>query len=133
MYYMDQLPIFKIKGSNYPCGKSRNAQFIHAFENLYPTTRVIINATEIFVETPSLPEFQQMTFSSYKNHNTYKSSSYRDISGWCYNLYFKTVSGINIRQTTHSKEWIARISRGGRFCNGRPWLWYSGRPYPSRS
>ena len=43
------------------------------FQELYPTTRVIIDATEVFVETPALPEFQQMTFSSYKNHNTYKA------------------------------------------------------------
>ena len=42
------------------------------FKQLYPTTRVIIDATEIFVETPSLPELQQMTYSSYKNHNTFK-------------------------------------------------------------
>jgi len=42
------------------------------FKDLYPSTRVIIDATEIFVETPALPEFQQMTFSTYKNHNTYK-------------------------------------------------------------
>lgn len=35
------------------------------FKELYPTTRVIIDATEIFVETPALPELQQMTFSSY--------------------------------------------------------------------
>ena len=42
------------------------------FKELYPTTRVIIDATEIFIETPSLPELQQMTYSSYKNHNTYK-------------------------------------------------------------
>ena len=43
-----------------------------SFKDLYPTTRVIIDATEIFVETPALPEFQQMTFSTYNNHNTYK-------------------------------------------------------------
>lgn len=43
------------------------------FKDLYPSTRVIIDATEIFVETPSLPELQQMTFSSYKNHNTFKA------------------------------------------------------------
>ena len=43
------------------------------FKQLYPTTRVIIDATEIFIETPSLPERQQMTYSSYKNHNTYKA------------------------------------------------------------
>ena len=42
-----------------------------SFHDLYPTTRVIIDATEIFVEKPSVPEMQQ-TFSSYKNHNTYK-------------------------------------------------------------
>ena len=39
------------------------------FKDLYPTTRVIIDATEIFVET----ELQQLTFSSYKNHNTFKA------------------------------------------------------------
>ena len=44
-----------------------------SFKDLYPSTRVIIDATEIFVETPSLPELQQMTFSSYKNHNTFKA------------------------------------------------------------
>lgn len=43
------------------------------FQELYPTTRVIIDATEIFIETTSLPEFQQMTFSSHRNHNTYKA------------------------------------------------------------
>ena len=35
-------------------------------------TRVIIDATEIYVEKPSLPVVQQMTFSSYKNNNTFK-------------------------------------------------------------
>ena len=44
----------------------------HVFKELYPSTRVIIDATEIFIETPSLPELQQITYSSYKNHNTYK-------------------------------------------------------------
>ena len=43
------------------------------FKDLYPTTRVIIDATEIFVETPGLPKLQQLTFSSYKNHNIFKA------------------------------------------------------------
>ena len=43
------------------------------FKDLYPTTRVIIDATEIYVEKPSLPDLQQMTFSSYKNNNTFKA------------------------------------------------------------
>ena len=34
--------------------------------------RVIIDATEILVEQPDLPECQQITFYNYKNHNTYK-------------------------------------------------------------
>ena len=40
------------------------------FLDKYPSTRVIIDATEIFIEQPSLPELQQLTFSNYKNHNT---------------------------------------------------------------
>ena len=39
----------------------------------YPTTRVILDATEIFIEQPSSPAAQQLTFSSYKNHNTLKA------------------------------------------------------------
>ena len=42
------------------------------FKEKYPTTRVVIDATEIFVDQPALPELQQITFSNYKNHNTYK-------------------------------------------------------------
>ena len=42
------------------------------FKKQYPTTRVIIDATEIYVKQPKLPELQQMTFSNYKNDNTYK-------------------------------------------------------------
>lgn len=38
----------------------------------YPTTRIMIDATEIFIEQPSSPVAQQQTFSSYKNHNTLK-------------------------------------------------------------
>ena len=43
-----------------------------AFTIKYPSTRVIIDATEIYIEKPNIPELQQLTFSSYKNHNTYK-------------------------------------------------------------
>ena len=43
------------------------------FKEQYPSIRVIIDATEIFIEQPRLSEIQKMTFSSYKNHNTYKA------------------------------------------------------------
>lgn len=42
------------------------------FKDKYPFTRVIIDATEVCVEQPALPELQQLTFSTYKNTNTYK-------------------------------------------------------------
>ena len=42
------------------------------FKEKYPSTRVKIDATEIFIEKPALPELQQLTFSNYKNHNMYK-------------------------------------------------------------
>ena len=55
-----------------------------SFRYHYPTTWVIIDATEIFVENPSVPEMQQRTFSSYKNHNTYKGkiSAWREWTHW---------------------------------------------------
>ena len=37
-----------------------------AFKEKYPRTRVIIDATEIYIDQPRLPKIQQMTFSNYK-------------------------------------------------------------------
>lgn len=44
-----------------------------SFRSMYPTTRCIIDATEIFIQMPSNPSAQQLTFSNYKNHNTLKA------------------------------------------------------------
>ena len=38
-----------------------------------PTLRCIIDTTEIYIKQPKNPEAQQLTFSTYKNHNTLKS------------------------------------------------------------
>lgn len=43
------------------------------FKDSYSTTWCIIDATEIFIQTPSNPQAQQITYSSYKNHNTLKA------------------------------------------------------------
>lgn len=43
------------------------------FQEQYPMTRCILDATEIFIEQPSSPTAQQLTFSCYKNHNTLKA------------------------------------------------------------
>ena len=39
----------------------------------YPTTRIIIDGTEIFTEVPSSMKSLSMTWSSYKHHNTWKA------------------------------------------------------------
>ena len=44
-----------------------------AFKDSYPTTHCIIDATEIFIQTPSNPQAQQLIYSSYKNQNTLKA------------------------------------------------------------
>ena len=56
-----------------PCKEVVQSYTPKVFHDQYPSTRVIIDATEINVEQPRLPELQQMTFSSYKNDNTYKA------------------------------------------------------------
>ena len=48
------------------------AMLPNIFVRDYPTIHVIINATEVFIDMRRLPEIQQLTFSHYKNHNTYK-------------------------------------------------------------
>ena len=42
------------------------------FRIAYPYTRVIIDCTEIFIQTPSHFRVQADTYSSYKSHNTAK-------------------------------------------------------------
>ena len=44
-----------------------------SFQDLYPATRCIIDATKIFIQKPQNPSAQQLTFSSYKNYNTFKA------------------------------------------------------------
>ena len=43
------------------------------FKEFYPRTRCIIDATELFIQIPSDPQAQRLSFSSYKNHNTLKA------------------------------------------------------------
>ena len=43
------------------------------FKHLYPSTRCIIDPTEVYIQRPQDPTAQQLRFSSYKNHNTFKA------------------------------------------------------------
>ena len=53
------------------------SKYAKAVSSQYPSTRVILNATDIYIyiyiQQPKLPELQQMTFSNYKNDNTFKA------------------------------------------------------------
>ena len=42
------------------------------FQDKFPSTRVVIDATEFPLEKPSNPDIQAATWSNYKNHNTLK-------------------------------------------------------------
>ena len=65
---------YKFKDINlWPSRMQLNEYMPQHFKDFYPTTRCIIDATEIFIQTPSNPQAQQLTFSSYKNHNTLKA------------------------------------------------------------
>ena len=43
-----------------------------SFKLKYPSTRVIIDCSEIFIQTPRSLDAQRATYSSYKSHNTFK-------------------------------------------------------------
>ena len=43
------------------------------FREKYPATRVILDATECFIQKPGRVQDQSATWSSYKNHNTIKA------------------------------------------------------------
>jgi hypothetical protein len=56
----------------WPTREHVNSLMPTCFKEDYPSTRCIIDATEIYIQQPSSPIAQQLTFSSYKNHNTLK-------------------------------------------------------------
>ena len=67
MYYrFKELDIFPDRGII-------NLHKPECFKDKYKGTTVIIDVTELNIETPSNPEAQQLTFSTYKNSNTLKA------------------------------------------------------------
>lgn len=73
---MAWINLLYVKFKEVPIWPSREAinEFMPiTFRMLYPKTRCIIDATEIFIQMPSNPAAQQLTFSNYKNHNTLKA------------------------------------------------------------
>ena len=55
-----------------PAVKQVKGTLPHAFQEKYPRTYMIIDATEIFLDTPTNLQVQSCTWSNYKHHNTAK-------------------------------------------------------------
>lgn len=67
----------------------------------FPKTRCIIDCTEFFIQRPSLPSSQRITYSSYKHHNTFKSLmgiTPRGSFSFVSNLYTGSISDKKIVQ-----------------------------------
>ncbi len=56
----------------WPTRESIHKTMPAVFKAMYPSTRVIIDCTEIFIERPSSFQSQSATYSTYKSHNTAK-------------------------------------------------------------
>ena len=64
------------------------------FKEVYPLTRVIINCTELFIETPSSLNISSI-WSSYKHHNTFKG-----LTGACTFVSSLYTGGISDQELT---------------------------------
>ena len=56
----------------WPSREQVNETMPDSFKKMYPTTRCIIDATELFCQRPSSLSVQSSLYSSYKHHVTYK-------------------------------------------------------------
>ena len=82
------------------------------FKNKYKGTTVIIDATKMYIEKPSNPEGQQLTFSTYKNTNTLKALVGITSSGSvCFisDLYGGCISD---KEITSKSGFIDKLQRG---------------------
>lgn len=70
---MDQLPYFLLASQSiWPTREQINNSMSDEFLNLYPNTRVIIDCTELYVQTPSSLLLQSQLYSAYKSNTTLK-------------------------------------------------------------
>ena len=56
----------------WPNSKKVRKHLPESFKRTFPKTTCIIDCTEIFIQKPTAPTAQSRTFSSYKQHNTFK-------------------------------------------------------------
>ena len=70
----------------WPSRKLIDLHMPEQFKEIHPSTHVIIDCTELFIETPSSLCIQSSAWSSYKHHNTFNGfiGSYQSYRG----MYF---------------------------------------------
>ena len=103
-FHLDQFFVFAIQADICTTLATQSSTFQNMpaiFKERYPSTRVIIDATEIFVQQPHHTEFQQLTFSNYKNHNTCKGLVGISSSGAV--VFVSDLSWLNFGQGVDSK------------------------------
>ena len=109
-----QIPLWPPKESHMP----------KIFQQKYPCTQVIIDATEVYIQQSSLPELQQRTFSNYKNHNTFKADQY--LSMWHCDLCVQALSWEHCQQGAHTSKWTFGQASAWRLDHGRQRLRHHG-------
>ena len=73
-----------------------------AFKDLYPTTRVIIDCTELYVQTPSSLLLQSQLYSSYKSNTTLKGLMGMAPHGAV--TFVSSLKGFDIEDIFHKKK-----------------------------
>lgn len=83
-----------------------------AFKSKYFFARVILDATEIYVDKPYLPDVQQLTYSSYKNDNTFKGLVGISPAGAITFVSDLYAGGISDKKLTQSSGILSLLDRG---------------------
>ena len=79
-----------------------------SFHGCFQNTYVLIDCSEIFLETPSDLHMQLSTSSSYKHHNTATFLIACTPTG-CSIIYLSTLCGINLRRRVDLYFWISSL------------------------
>ena len=75
MIYVAWLDFLYSKFGTYPIWQTTacvQQKMPECFKEIYPSVRVTIDCTEIFIEKPNSIKYQSQTYSNYKHHNTAK-------------------------------------------------------------
>ena len=82
------------------------------FRDVYPSTRVIIDCTELFIETPPSLNIQSSTWSSYKHHNTFKGLIGISPTGACIFVSSLYTGGISDKEITRCSGILDLVEPG---------------------